>query len=126
MFGQGIDPTYAKDLLNRVGLSHRLDYRPSQLSVGQQQRVAMARALANHPALVLADEPTGNLDPHHAGEALGLICEICHELGAALLLVSHDRKVLEQFGEVQRLVEINRAMGNQIGSSPVGEKVSLP
>lgn len=126
MFGRGIDPACAKDLLDRVGLSHRMDYRPSQLSVGQQQRVAMARALANHPALVLADEPTGNLDPHHAGEALELIREICHELGAALLLVSHDRKVLEQFGEVQKLAEMNRAMGNENGSSSAGKKASLP
>ena len=126
MFGRGIDQAYAKELLNRVGLSHRMDYRPSQLSVGQQQRVAMARALANQPSLVLADEPTGNLDPHHAGEALKLIREICQEHGAALLLVSHDRRVLEQFGEVQRLAELNRAMGDRSGPTTAAQEGNLP
>jgi len=125
MFGGGIDPDYAKELLCRVGLSDRMNYRPSQLSVGQQQRVTMARALANHPSLVLADEPTGNLDPHHAREALILIREICQEHGAALLLVSHDRGVLDQFSEVHRLANINRAMGSDNGSLLV-EKGTTP
>ncbi len=73
MFGPGVDTKHASDLLNRVGLSNRMDYRPSQLSIGQQQRIAVARALANRPKLVLADEPTGNLDQRHASEALSLI-----------------------------------------------------
>ncbi len=125
LFGSGIDPAYAKELLDRVGLSHRMNYRPSQLSVGQQQRVAMARALANHPALVLADEPTGNLDPHHTGEALNLIREICRERGATLLLVSHDRWILEQFNEVCRLTEINRVGGNADKRTPTREGALL-
>ena len=77
--------------------------------MGQQQRVAVARALANDPRLVLADEPTGNLDPRHGREALRLIREICHEQQAALLLVSHDPAVLEQFDRVDDLSHINRA-----------------
>jgi ABC-type lipoprotein export system ATPase subunit len=109
MFGRGRDAAYARWLLERVGLRDRLRYRPRQLSVGQQQRVAVARALANHPDLVLADEPTGNLDVHHAREALQLIREICRETGAALLLVSHDHDVLSAFETRHDLAEINRA-----------------
>ena len=109
-FGRGADRAFARELLERVGLGDRLDYRPAQLSVGQQQRVAVARALANRPKLVLADEPTGNLDPRNAREAIKLIREICRESGAALLIVSHDQSVLEQFDDCADLVEINRAM----------------
>jgi len=109
-FGQGADHNFARELLERVGLSDRLAYRPSQLSVGQQQRVAVARALANRPKLVLADEPTGNLDPKNAREALKLIRKICEENEAALLLVSHDQLVLDQFKDCSDLGQINRAM----------------
>lgn len=104
----GIGRAHAKELLERVGLGHRLDHFPRQLSTGQQQRVAVARALANKPKLVLADEPTGNLDRRHAAEALRLIREVCRENGAALLLVSHDEAVLEQFEAVRDFREINR------------------
>ena len=109
-FGRGADRVFARELLERVGLGDRLDYRPGQLSVGQQQRVAVARALANQPRLVLADEPTGNLDPRNAREAIKLIREICRESGAALLIGSHDQMVLEQFDDCQDLAKINRAM----------------
>ena len=87
---RGVDRVHAVELLRRVGLEHRLGHFPRQLSTGQQQRVAVARALANRPKLVLADEPTGNLDRTSAREALALIREVCRENGAALLLVSHD------------------------------------
>jgi ABC-type lipoprotein export system ATPase subunit len=109
MFGGGADSMRARGLLERVGLSGRLNYRPRQLSVGQQQRVAVARALANHPKLVLADEPTGNLDRRHAREALGLIREVCAENQAALLLVSHDQDALSQLDQVVSLGDVNRA-----------------
>jgi ABC-type lipoprotein export system ATPase subunit len=109
LFGPGIDRERARALLERVGLGHRLQYRPAQLSIGQQQRVAVARALANHPKLVLADEPTGNLDQRHAGEALALIREVCREQNAALLLVSHDPAVLSAFDRVEDLAQLNRA-----------------
>lgn len=108
-FGVGEDRAFAQSLLKRVGLESRLHHRPRQLSTGQQQRVAVARALANRPKLVLADEPTGNLDQTNAREALKLIREGCRENGAALLLVSHDREVLAQFDSVQELAKINRA-----------------
>lgn len=108
-FGAGADRAFAESLLQRVGLSDKLRYHPRQLSTGQQQRVAVARALANRPKLVLADEPTGNLDHANAREALRLIREACAENGAALLLVSHDREALGGFEKVVKLAEINRA-----------------
>ena len=108
-FGVGVDRDFARALLNRVGLSARLNHYPRQLSTGQQQRVAVARALANRPKLVLADEPTGNLDHANASEVLKLFRETCREHGAALLLVSHDREVLAEFEDVQDFHQLNRA-----------------
>ena len=109
MFGKGIDADFAGHLLERVGLGDRLKYRPSQLSVGQQQRVAVARAIANRPRLVLADEPTGNLDYHHANEAIALIREICRENNAGLLTVSHDAEVLGHFEANTDFTQVNHA-----------------
>jgi putative ABC transport system ATP-binding protein len=108
-FGKGADRRRARELLERVGLGHHLRHYPRQLSTGQQQRVAVARALANRPMLVLADEPTGNLDRRHALESLRLIREVCRENGAALLLVSHDDHVLGQFESVKEFTSINLA-----------------
>lgn len=117
-FGRGVQPGRARELLTRVGLEQRLHYRPRQLSVGQQQRVAVARALAGKPTLVLADEPTGNLDAAHADAALGLIREICREQGAALLLVSHDPAILARFETVWQLDELNQAAAAHARSAP--------
>ncbi len=109
-FGPGRDRERAEDLLKQMGLGGRLQHYPRQLSTGQQQRVAVARALANRPKLVLADEPTGNLDPANARTALTLIRETCRENGAALLLVSHDPEVLASFGSHHlSLGDLNRA-----------------
>jgi putative ABC transport system ATP-binding protein len=107
--GRSADPTWARHLLKEVGLSDRLDYKPAKLSVGQQQRVAVARALANRPNLVLADEPTGALDPRNAQQVLELMRQLCREIGASLLLVSHDPAITEKFGRVVQLSELNRA-----------------
>jgi ABC-type lipoprotein export system ATPase subunit len=120
-FGRGVDRAHAEALLQRVGLGDRLGYFPRHLSTGQQQRVAVARALANRPKLVLADEPTGNLDARNAREALALIREVCRENGAALLLVSHDEGVLGQFENVQDFAKLNRALVNG-GGSPSSRK----
>jgi ABC-type lipoprotein export system ATPase subunit len=110
-FGRGVNRAVAETLLRRVGLSARLRHYPHQLSTGQQQRVAVARALANRPRLVLADEPTGNLDHKNAFEALGLIRDACQENGTALLLVSHDPEVLSRFEKVEDLSRLNRVRG---------------
>ena len=109
--GRPADPGWARHLLDEVGLSHRLDYKPAKLSVGQQQRVAVARALANRPRLVLADEPTGALDPKTAQQVLELVRRLCVEVGAGLLLVSHDPQISGQFPRVVSLAELNRASG---------------
>jgi ABC-type lipoprotein export system ATPase subunit len=108
-FAGAVRKDEAVQLLKRVGLADRMDYRPKQMSVGQQQRVAVARALANEPKLVLADEPTGNLDVVRAQEALGLIRGICKEKGAALLLVSHDQNILDDFDSQLSLGKLNKA-----------------
>lgn len=96
-FAGSQDIASAEALLKRVGLGSRIHDRPGQLSTGQQQRVAVARALSKKPSLVLADEPTGNLDSNNAGEVLGLIKEVCQEAAAGLLLVSHDAALTAAF-----------------------------
>ena len=111
---RGADRAHAREVLGRVGLGHRLNHFPRQLSTGQQQRVAVARALANRPQLVLADEPTGNLDRKHARESLALIREVCREQRAALLLVSHDELTLSEFEGVRNFGEINAAAGSHL------------
>ena len=106
--GRKHDAQWATHLLTEVGLAHRLDYRPAKLSLGQQQRVAVARALANRPKLVLADEPTGALDSTNAQQVLDLIRKLCSEVAATLLLVSHDLQITSQFPRVLKLSELNR------------------
>lgn len=107
--GRQSDPAWARHLLEEVGLANRLHYKPAKLSVGQQQRVAVARALANRPKLVLADEPTGALDTRNAQQVLDLIRKLCSEVGASLLLVSHDPQIASQLPRTVSLTELNAA-----------------
>jgi ABC-type lipoprotein export system ATPase subunit len=118
--GRAPTAAWAEALLHRVGLGDRLRHYPRQLSTGQQQRVAVARALANRPKLVLADEPTGNLDHRSAGIADVDPGRLPGER-AALLLVSHDRDVLGAFEHREDLLSLNRA-----SPRPGGRRVTLP
>jgi putative ABC transport system ATP-binding protein len=103
-----VDRARAVQLLDRVGLSHRMTHKPTQLSVGEQQRVAVARALANCPKLLLADEPTANVDSGHQQQILDLLRETCREENVSLVLVTHSPLVAEQFQRVERLEEFNK------------------
>ncbi|MBX3441907.1 MAG: ABC transporter ATP-binding protein [Planctomyces sp.] len=107
-FSNKADPPFARRLLEQVGLDKRLQHRPSQLSVGEQQRVAVARALANRPRLMLADEPTASVDLAHQQNILSLIRSTCEEFQVSLLLVTHSQEVAAQFARVERLADFNR------------------
>lgn len=98
----------AEDLLNAVGLAGRLYHRPDELSRGEQQRAAIARALLNSPKLILADEPTGNLDAASADTTLECLVDVSKRAGATVLIVSHSNQPLKYCQEI-RLVDINQS-----------------
>ena len=103
------DRRRAAELLAAVGLADRLDHKPAALSVGQQQRVAVARALANRPLVVLADEPTASIDTARQRQVIDLLRDTCRDQGSALLVVTHDPAVAAQFPRRLRLEDFNRA-----------------
>jgi putative ABC transport system ATP-binding protein len=104
----GVDPadqvSRATALLTRVGLGDRLHHKPCEMSVGQQQRVALARMLANDPALILADEPTGNLDPETSQQVIGFFEEFNRE-GKTIVMVTHDPRAAERAKRTLRLAD---------------------
>jgi lipoprotein-releasing system ATP-binding protein len=106
---RGAEPQAARDradqLLGALGLAQRLDHRPSKLSGGEQQRVAVARALANRPPLVLADEPTGNLDEHTADIVFGEFLNLVRGEGSAALVATHNERIAAKMDRVVRLHE---------------------
>ncbi len=94
----------AQSTLERVGLGDRLHHKPSELSIGQQQRVALARTLANSPSMILADEPTGNLDPVTVDSVAGMLRELNDE-GITIVMVTHDPRMAAHAGRVEKLVD---------------------
>ena len=108
------DAHRAHQLLDRVGLSSRASHKPAAMSVGEQQRVAVARALANRPRLLLADEPTANVDPANQQIIIDLIRETCREEEITLMLVTHSTEVASQFERVDRLEDVNRVVSKTV------------
>lgn len=104
------DRSRAEALLTSVGLGHRLSHKPAALSVGEQQRVAVARALANQPKVILADEPTASIDPAHQQQVVDLLKQTCQEQNVALVVVTHTPEVAEQFPRRVRIESFNRVL----------------
>jgi ABC-type lipoprotein export system ATPase subunit len=101
----GVAEGRATELLARVGLKDRMEHRPTELSGGERQRVAIARALINQPNLILADEPTGNLDSHTGSEIIELLCSLREERQATLVIATHDSEVAARAPKVIQLVD---------------------
>src|SRR6266849_9653463 len=103
----------AHDALQRVGLVARMKHRPSELSGGEQQRAALARALINRPQLLLADEPTGNLDSHTGTEIMNLVRDLNQELGMTVVMVTHERALAERYAERLIFLADGKLIGDQ-------------
>jgi putative ABC transport system ATP-binding protein len=107
----------AKEALDKVGLGNRMKHRPKELSGGQQQRVAIARALATNPKLMLADEPTGNLDSRSSGDIMNLLHEL-HSVGNTILIITHDSHIAQEAGRTLQLMD-----GKIVGDSAAAQEV---
>jgi putative ABC transport system ATP-binding protein len=113
----------AKKMLDVVGLSDRLNHQPQELSGGQQQRVAIARALINNPALIIADEPTGNLDTHSGAEVLAIL-EKLHQNGSTIVMVTHDSRIAAHTQHIIHLEDGDIKRIEHNGHKPVAEELA--
>ena len=108
------DPLDARDTLVEVGLGERLKNFPAQLSGGEQQRVAIARALVNNPNTIIADEPTGNLDPERSLELMSLLVKI-NELGTTVVVVTHEKDLVDRFGKRVVTIDSGHVINDSVG-----------
>jgi ABC-type lipoprotein export system ATPase subunit len=109
----------AKRALDRVGLSGRATHRPSELSGGEQQRAALARALINQPKLLLADEPTGNLDSHTGAEIMNFIREFNESMGMTIVMVTHERALAERYAKRMIFLADGKLIDDQSNQTPI-------
>jgi len=110
----------ARQALDRVGLGPRAAHRPAELSGGEQQRAAIARALINHPRLLLADEPTGNLDSHTGAEIMSLIAECRASLGMTVIMVTHERALAERYARRMLFLADGKLIGDMVNGAVDG------
>ena len=116
----------AQELLTTVGLAHRVHHRPSQMSVGERQRTAIARALANDPPLILADEPTGNLDSHSGGEILDLFDSLRRDRGVTLVVITHCSEVARRADRTITIRDGRIVLHNETGNELLHPNARLP
>jgi putative ABC transport system ATP-binding protein len=109
----------AREALTRVGLQARMDHRPSELSGGEQQRAALARALINRPQLLLADEPTGNLDSRTGTEIMNMVREFNQQLGMTVVMVTHERALAERYAQRMIFLADGKVVGEEANASVV-------
>jgi ABC-type lipoprotein export system ATPase subunit len=114
---RGRRETLAREVLERVGLHARMDHRPSELSGGEQQRAALARALINRPQLLLADEPTGNLDSRTGMEIMNLVQSFNRELGMTVVMVTHERGLAERYAQRMIFLADGKLVADQANST---------
>ena len=117
---RGRRQSLAREALGRVGLSARVDHRPSELSGGEQQRAALARALINRPQLLLADEPTGNLDSHTGIEIMNMVRDFNRQLGMTVVMVTHERALAERYAKRMVFLADGKLVDDQPNSPTVG------
>ena len=116
-FAGKVDSSRAKELLKVVGLAERMHHKPNELSIGQQQRVALARAVVNQPSLLLADEPTGNLDERNTQLSLNILKELCEVNKASMIIVSHNPKVISSFETKMNWGDLNQVQENPVSKN---------